>query len=193
MTIHKKLVALIFCVPIGVSSACAQSVTWSADTNFQYGLSITGVGQPEGTVDSPSGLWQLNYSFQFFESGSSINLQQSKSVAWFQPDPAAGLIYPSYADVLFSPVPAQDWNNSDPTLSLGGTGWSGYLDITITSQPNVNDPSTWQWVVTSGGSGPPLDVPEPKWSIWLFVLAAIVHVARKARRSRRPAGMAASE
>jgi len=193
MTIQQKLIALIFCIPIWVSSVCAQNITWSADTVFQYGLSISGVGQPVGTIDSPSGFWQLNYSFQFFESGPVINLQQSESAAWFQPDPASGLVFPGYADVLFSPVPAQDWNTSDSTLSLGGAGWSGYLDIAITSQPNVNDPSTWQWVITSAGSGPPLDVPEPKWSIWLFVMAAIVRSARKARRAGGPVAMAASK
>jgi hypothetical protein len=67
-------------------------------------------------------------------------------------------------------------------LSLGGAGWTGYLNIAITSQPNVNDPSTWQWVITSGGSGVPLDVPEPRWSIWLLALALFVRVAGKKMR-----------
>lgn len=174
------------CCFIVADGAKAQDVLWTSDTNDQFSLTLNGSGIPSGTAASPSGLWQLNYAFNFSEWDSKIYLSQGSSSVAFLPEPSLNLVYPAYTDWLNGTLPAYDGNTSDNYTGLGSQGWHGNLNITILSQPDVGDPTTWTWQIAAAGNGPAIAVPEPTWSAWLLIWIATTVVILPRRRV--PAG-----
>lgn len=166
--------------------AKAQDALWASDTNDKFSLTLSGSGIPSGAVNSPSGLWQLSYTFNFYESNAKIYLSQGSSSATFLPEPSLQLVFSPYADLLNGTLPAYDGNTSDNYLGLGSEGWHGNLDITILSQPDVGDPATWTWQIAADGNGPAIAVPEPTWSAWLVICIGTAIAVRQKRGE--PAG-----
>lgn len=152
-----------------LTPAKAQDALWTDDASDKFSLTLSGSGMPSGTLNSPSGLWQLNYSFSFYEWNSKISLSQGSSGVVFLPEPSMNLVFSPYADWLNGTLPAHDGNTSDSYMGLGSQGWHGNLDITILSQPDVGDPNTWTWRIAAAGNGPAIAVPEPTWSAWLMI------------------------
>lgn len=179
------------------------SIQWNADSYSAFDVTISGTGSWQGTITSPSGLWQLSaQNFLGYDPGGDgqypgplANIENLGVMTFLGQIPSNLDSTPSpfdnvletkpYSDFLPLSVPIHDGNTwySDP---FGGPflvrlGWGGYLPITITSLPVINDSSTWTWVSEYYASGPTLaPVPEPG-TVSLGLISVLLLAARTIR------------
>jgi hypothetical protein len=187
----------------------APTVDWISDTSSSFDVVLTGTGAGwSGMVTSPSGDWQLQSANIINCSGGSSSgplvALDNEGSATFKgslspqiptPNPSAGApfnaaticTFGGYQD-LFKPVAPISDNNSliyGYLTELAAFGpflnWSGMSTISITSIPNINDPSTWSWTAQYSACGQNLDAPEPN-TISLLSLAALLIAFRMFRK-----------
>ena len=145
-------------------------------TDPVYGPSGPAVGWT-GVVTSPSGLWQLDTVNTCYYPALGLQLCAVGNMATatflgnipssFQ-TPAQNYLIPGqnmftygYQDFFPPTAPIRDQNNFQDGM-LCSLGWSGGGWFSITSIPNVNNPSTWTWEAEYFGEGPSFaPVPEP--------------------------------
>jgi hypothetical protein len=158
------------------------SVDWISDScgSFDVVLSGTGPGW-SGTITSPSGLWQLSSANIIYypiteQNAPKVAIDNAGAATFLgsllpqfpMPDPTA---FPPFNTVSIGTYGGyQDYFNPSAPISdenplvygyLAGLEWDGMSTISITSMPNVNDPSSWAWTASYSAFGENLEAPEP--------------------------------
>ena len=173
------------------------SVDWISDTYGSFNVVLSGIGPGwSGTITSPSGLWQLssanviyypvpeqNTSKVFIDNVGAATFLGSLSPQFTGPDPSTPVpfntvsigTYGGYQGYFYPAAPIKDGN---PLIYgyLSGLDWSGMSIFSITSMPNVNDPSSWAWTASYSAGGENLEAPEPN-TISFGTLAIIFGMA----------------
>jgi hypothetical protein len=194
------IISFVFAVTFAVRADV--SIQWNADSYSAFDVIISGSGSWQGTITSPSGLWQLNANNSF-----DYNTYYPSQPIWIgnygvmtflgqipsniDPNPLPDdnqLKTQVYEDPHSLLDPIQDNNNwSEGFTFLSNLGWSGQVPTTITSLPVVTDSSTWTWISEYTASGPSLapatePVPEPETAS--LGLAALLLLAGRTIRRR---------
>lgn len=188
--------------------AADPSVDWISDSYGSFDVVLSGTGPGwSGTIQSPSGLWQLQSanviacsaqtpSLAFVDNVGNATFLGKLPPEILAPDPSAAApfntasigTYGGYMDQSSPNTPItghnslvygflHDLSDCGPFLN-----WSGMSTISITSIPNPDDISTWTWIAQYTASGqslesPNLEAPEPS-TISFAALAAIFCIAR---------------
>jgi len=190
------------------------SVSWISDSYDSFDVRLAGTGPGwTGTITSPSGLWQL-YSANTLQYPFSLELPLAMignggRATFLGPLPAP-LPAPdplSINSTVSIGTPGGYMQFSDPVAPISGANpmnygylstlsfygaysdWGGMSTFSITSIPDVNDLSTWTWQAEYAASGENMGItpaPEPN-AISLVILTALMGVAVRACRKRRPA------
>jgi hypothetical protein len=173
------------------------NINWTADSPSAFDVTISGSGFSFpadgevaagfiGTITSPSGLWQLDMSdYCFYDVNRSPFPDLPIRTSLWGDMFFIGNADPDYFN-CFTPDRLRDWKpaiapvgDGDIMFAIGPAGWAGVSSITLTSLPDLNDPSTWTWMAEYNASGPALDVvPEPE-TVCLILFSAGIFVLRK--------------
>ena len=155
------------------------NIQWNTDSYSAFDVTISGTGSWQGTITSPSGLWQLNalntFAYSTGDPGNPVNIANYGIMTFLGQIPSSidpnplpfdnQLKTQGYSDFLPLSAVVQDNNNwGDGFTFLSGLGWGGQVPITVTSMPDVADASTWDWISEYSASGPSLALepaPEP--------------------------------
>jgi len=195
------IIALLLAV---VSAARADiNIQWTTDSYSAFDVLISGTGSWQGTITSPSGLWQLSAQNTFDYNtyyptqpiwignyGTMTFLGQLPSSIDSNPAPFDNRLMTQLYSDPHSFLDSHENNNWDEGYTfLSGIGWSGSVPVTVTSFPVVTDPSTWTWTAEYQATGPslaptPTPVPEPG-TVALVLTSLLILAARTMRRQRR--------
>ena len=154
---------------MSVANSTSIDVYWLEDQENAFALTIFGTGlNAQVTTVSPSGQWSLwsGYTGRYDAGGESpvILFNHRGEMTWMA-DPERPLLETKgYIDWSFnfdSPIlVSEQWADTVAAQN----GWHGVNPFTITSFPDITDPSTWTWIGHWQGSGPAVAVPEGGWN-----------------------------
>jgi hypothetical protein len=202
-----KFSGMVLSVFAAVAVARADvNIQWNADSYSSFDVTITGTGlNSEGTITSPSGLWQLYFQIygaylpnyiperpiDIGNAGQITFLGQIPPTLDPNPAPNDNIMQAIPYNDFFAPsVPIQDgtsWVHGG--FILDPLGWQGWNPIVIISLPQLDDPTTWTWTAEYAATGPGL-APAPEPGTASLALVALLIWAVKAFRRRsdvRPA------
>jgi len=179
----------------GTAARADVSIQWNTDSYSAFDVIISGTGGWQGTITSPSGLWQLSAQSTFGIDytdypGAPVNVGGFGAVTFLgqispnlDPDPSPfdrQMVTQGYNDFFPSSPPFQDGAYWESLYFLTDLGWQGWSPIIVTSTPDINDPSTWNWVSEYTANGPSLEVvPEPA-TVWVVVFGcALIRLQKK--------------
>jgi hypothetical protein len=169
------------------------TITWNSYSATSFDVLISGNGSLpidriaggwSGTTTSPNGLWSLNtmnlFGLDAFPgkvdiSNTGYMTNNGTVYGYANPDntgPVTAYMNAvertqGYSDVLpYNVLPVNDGTMWNQSFSSPWLLWTGFNTIQITSMPNVNDPSTWNFNAHYVGTV----VPEPATASLAFVM-----------------------
>lgn len=158
MNTRLLLVACLGCI----QGLHGQVITWSTDTATAFSVTVSGMGSGwSGSTTSPSGRWRFDHSgyhvglsslgmgfirFYNFPSGGTVTFVPTGQYLAYEP----------YVQDVSNRLPVSDGSSAQ----IKPDGWAGVESMTVNSQPNPSDPSTWTYSITYSGWGPAL-LPPP--------------------------------
>jgi hypothetical protein len=166
-------------------------IFWNHDTDSSVEATISGTGAQGttpaggagwgGVITSPSGIWRLTASdwASYISGPPTFVINHDGSLVFLPPTSADRNDLGGPSESFFNSA-----TNSGTRFQWQPSGWAGGETLLITSTPDINDRSTWTWILDYQASGPPLSgTPEP--GVFSFGVLAAAALAARARRRRQ--------